>query len=663
MSLNTSEYLQTISLQNVKKSLGLDNLSFSKLLRESKIQKVKNKRGKPSLTIENFNNLRNYIQENAPKSILLDLNYQRNVLKVEAMKATLADNVIVNVRDRSSAPEKAIIFVGPTNSGKTYHGLEELFNSYENNPDQIHVYCGPLRLLAFEVYNKMKERFGEDAVGFITGEEAINPEAKLLACTCEMAPAEGKAILVDEAHWLADPDRGHIWSRILLSSKYENFYIITAKEALEVVKKLTEDIWNTEIREFYRKTPISFKGTLDLKAIPPKTAVVCFSRKSVYSVAAALTKVGKKVGVLYGGLPLRARKSQIQAYIDGKYDIMVTTDVIGHGINLPIDNVVFAQTEKFDGRQSRSLYIWEMAQIAGRAGRFGLSKEGGVYLVSGLPWFSKDKDLVKLGALAAGGKITTDLLIEEALISPRLGDLGLDPDGGNIEASKLLASLEFWKDKATLALQDRILTPSDLESRVNNIGIILRTIGSPSYPWDKYERRILSAEDFTSVADIDLNEMWQLASGPFDANLNTIAAISKWLISPFRDTTSSLDRFFREKVETLVERIGKLRPNEAAAHIELLEEAIRVNAELKMAVVMFGSDCEDSRLGTLPASKLFNAENEINTIIIKILSAGIKEEKAKSCVRCGRRNSKPWHKECDSCHETSRTLRYKKHDE
>ena len=49
--------------------------------------------------------------------------------------------------------------------------------------------------------------------------------------------------------------------------------------------------------------------------------------------------------------------------------VLVTTDVIGHGINLPLADVVFAETTKFDGRCKRPLALWEAAQVAGRAGR------------------------------------------------------------------------------------------------------------------------------------------------------------------------------------------------------------------------------------------------------------------------------------------------------
>jgi ATP-dependent RNA helicase SUPV3L1/SUV3 len=663
--------VQTISVQSAKQSLGLTNEDFGELLKKYGITKTKNSKGKASLFITDFIELKKMIRKKTTGKFIENEDVETiesrsaNFKALKTFKEELDFNVRVNVRDRNEAPQKAIIFAGPTNSGKTYHGLEELFADFEANPNQVHVYCGPLRLLAFEVYNKMVERYGEERVGFITGEEAINPEAKLLATTCEMAPSEGASILVDETHWLAEPNRGHIWSRILISSKFKHFYIISAAEAIDVIQKLTEDAWHSEIRHFERKTPIIFKGGIDLKDLPNKTAVVCFSRKTVYTVAKQLEKIGKRAGVLYGGLPLKARKRQIQAYLDGKYDIMVTTDVIGHGINLPIDNVVFAQTQKFDGHEVRDLYTWELAQIAGRAGRFGLSQEGGVYLAQGLGWFSNDKDLVKLGTLAAGGKSRTDLIITEALVSPRLNDLGLDIEGSNAEAAKILPALEIWKRKANDLLKDRILKPSDLATQTENIVVILKSIGAQQAPWSVNGKRLFRESELNAGQPIDLTEMWQLASGPFDPNLGTIHYIARWLTSPFRDTDSSLKRNFEEKVSRRVSMISKLPTKEAANQIEILEESIRINAELKMAMVMFGvlNESETERsLGILRESDLLKAEEQINDIIIKVLTAGVQTATAGSCIRCGR-TAKPWHKECDGCHQSSRSTRYRKNNE
>lgn len=647
----------TISVHLASQGLGLTTEQLNEMLELYKIHRVKNSRGKWAINIEDFNNLKHVVKARQKNQKIAatqnkESSNKQNMAAIRELKDTIRDNVKVDVRDRSEYPEKSIIFAGPTNSGKTYHGLEELFYDYEKNPAEVHVYCGPLRLLAFEVYNKMVDRYGEDKVGFITGEEAINPEAKLLATTAEMAPAEGNSVLIDEAHWLADPTRGHIWSRILVSGKYKNFYILSAAEAIDVIQTLTEDAWYNEVRHFERKTPIVYKGTINVANAPAKTAIVCFSRKSVYAVARHLEQAGRKVGVLYGGLPLKARKRQIQAYMDGKYDIMVTTDVIGHGINLPIDNVIFAQTEKFDGTQVRELYVWEAAQIAGRAGRFGLSEEGSVYLASGLGWFSKEKSIVKDGTLAAAGKIKTDLDVEMALLAPRLGDLGLNLEGGTAEAAKMLPSLYQWQVKANKILEDRVLIPSDLTILSENIATALRSIGGQTAPWN--EKRLLTEDELKSNRNIDILELWQLASGPYDPNLFTISQIANWLTLPERDESHKLQAFYNDRVGKWVELVKRVQPREAATQIERLEEAIRVNAELKMAMVMFGvAKDDDVYLGTLALSKLEDAEAAINDGIIKILTLGIKNSSIGTCVKCGKETA-PWYRECDDCHQKTK---------
>jgi ATP-dependent RNA helicase SUPV3L1/SUV3 len=648
---------QTISVYVAAQGLGLKADEFAKLLSMYKVAKTKNSRGKWAIAIADFNNLKEIVKKqrkfDKTNSAAIDIERKENL---RALKKQIRENVNVNVRDRQDFPEKAIIFAGPTNSGKTYHGLEELFYDYEQNPNEVHVYCGPLRLLAFEVYNKMVDRYGAENVGFITGEEAINPDAKLLATTAEMAPDEGGSVLIDEAHWLAEPSRGHIWSRILVSGKYKNFYILTAAEAIDTIKTLTEDAHYTETRTFERKTPIVFKGALNIADAPAKTAIVCFSRKSVYAVARHLEKAGRKAGVLYGGLPLNARKRQIQAYMEGKYDIMVTTDVIGHGINLPIDNVIFAQTEKFDGSQVRELYVWEAAQIAGRAGRFGLSEEGSVYIASGLPWFSKERDIVKKGTLAAAGKIRTDLVVEEAMLAPRLGDLGVSPEGSTAEAAVLLPALGEWQKEADEKLQDRILVPSDLTTLIANLTFALRSVGGHTAPWSRRTNEIYTHEELQGKKDINVLELWQLASGPFDPNLGTIGQVANWLTVPGREDSNKLELFYQDKIAKLVSSVKRVSLKEASAQIERLEEAIRINAELKMAMVMFGVERgEDSYLGHLSKNELTIAEQDINDVIIKILSLGIKNSSIGTCVHCNKPTA-PWYKECDDCHAKNKNF-------
>ena len=79
-----------------------------------------------------------------------------------------------------------------------------------------------------------------------------------------------------------------------------------------------------------------------------------------------------------GSLSPRTRNSQVDLYQNGQVDFLIATDAIGMGLNLDIDHVAFASNFKFDGNIYRGLSPNEIAQIAGRAGRFGKNGTFGV---------------------------------------------------------------------------------------------------------------------------------------------------------------------------------------------------------------------------------------------------------------------------------------------
>ena len=71
-----------------------------------------------------------------------------------------------------------------------------------------------------------------------------------------------------------------------------------------------------------------------------------------------------------GALSPRTRNAQVDMYQNGEVDYLVATDAIGMGLNLDINHVAFSALRKFDGRRMRDLQPNELAQIAGRAGRY-----------------------------------------------------------------------------------------------------------------------------------------------------------------------------------------------------------------------------------------------------------------------------------------------------
>ncbi len=67
---------------------------------------------------------------------------------------------------------------------------------------------------------------------------------------------------------------------------------------------------------------------------------------------------------------------QYEQFVNKETNILITTDAIGMGVNLPIRRIIFLCTKKFDGDEIRDLTSQEVKQIAGRAGRKGIYDVG-----------------------------------------------------------------------------------------------------------------------------------------------------------------------------------------------------------------------------------------------------------------------------------------------
>ena len=147
---------------------------------------------------------------------------------------------------------------------------------------------------------------------------------------------------------------------------------------------------------YERKLPLDFVGARQQRGLTPGTVLVAFSRNAVIALAGELNRLKPdRVAVLYGAMPLASRREEIDRFLSGAAEVCVATDVLGHGVNLPCETLLFAETTKFDGEQRRNLLPWELAQIAGRAGRFGLVERGHVGVLVGVSWASADPELVE----------------------------------------------------------------------------------------------------------------------------------------------------------------------------------------------------------------------------------------------------------------------------
>lgn len=266
-----------------------------------------------------------------------------------------------------------VLHIGPTNSGKTYDALQRLKQASRG------VYLGPLRLLALEVY----DRFTDEGIlcNMITGEESVyDPEAGITASTIEIMSTEKHydVAVIDEAQMIADPFRGHNWTRALLGLCADEIHVCMAPEAEEIVKAVIDECEDDyEVVYHERKTPLNFeKGSIALEDVQKGDALVVFSRRSVLSLSAALARHHIRASVIYGDLPPASRREQVHKFASGETDVVVSTDAIGMGLNLAIRRIIFVEVKKFDGTDFRLLLPSEIKQVAGRAGRYGLSEKG-----------------------------------------------------------------------------------------------------------------------------------------------------------------------------------------------------------------------------------------------------------------------------------------------
>lgn len=282
-------------------------------------------------------------------------------------------------------PRKIIAVLGPTNSGKTYDAFERLAMADSG------VYLGPLRLLALEAFTRLNEEFGISA-SLITGEERrIVEGSRVTASTIEMLDPsrEVDVAVIDEIQMLSDPDRGWAWTQAVVGANAGELWCLGSHSAQSAIKALAHRLGlPIEIRHKQRKHPLVVGEALAahpgsaLRKARPGDALIVFSRRDALNLRDDLLSLGKSVACIYGALSPEVREREARRFANGDAAILVATDAIGMGLNLPIERVVFTSVQKYDGVERGDLPLPLLQQIAGRAGRFGHQEEEGV--VAGL---------------------------------------------------------------------------------------------------------------------------------------------------------------------------------------------------------------------------------------------------------------------------------------
>jgi hypothetical protein len=321
-----------------------------------------------------------------------------------------------------------VIVNTPTGSGKSLIALGAHVAALAGGMRSF--YTAPIKALVSEKFFALCNDLGAENVGMLTGDASINATAPVICATAEivanMALRSGvetpiDQVVMDEFHYYGDPDRGWAWQVPLLELTRAQFVLMSATlgdtssieqglvrrtgRPVAVVRSATRPV---PLRFEYRRTPLHETIESLLAADQAPLYVVHFSQAQALAEAQALTSAqvttrprreaiaaaledfrfapgfGRTltrllhhgIGVHHGGMLPKYRRLVEQLTQAGLLRVVVGTDTLGVGVNLPLRTVVLSGLAKYDGTISRLLSARELHQIAGRAGRAGYDTSG-----------------------------------------------------------------------------------------------------------------------------------------------------------------------------------------------------------------------------------------------------------------------------------------------
>jgi superfamily II RNA helicase len=325
---------------------------------------------------------------------------------------------------------KNVILNTPTGSGKSLVATAMHFFSLAKQGRSF--YTAPIKALVNEKFFALCRDFGPVNVGMITGDASVNPDAPIICCTAEilanMALRHGSALSIDsvvsdEFHYYSDRDRGTAWQIPLLTLPQARFLLMSAtlgdatffQEKLEALTGKPTVIVSSKDRPVpldyeYRLTALH-ETLVDLVGQGKKPVyIVNFTQRACAEEAQNLmsndycdkaekqainlalkgvrfdSPYGKDVqrylrhgiGLHHAGLLPKYRLLVEKLAQKGLLKIIVGTDTLGVGVNIPIRTVLFTKLCKFDGEKTALLRARDFHQIAGRAGRRGFDELGSI---------------------------------------------------------------------------------------------------------------------------------------------------------------------------------------------------------------------------------------------------------------------------------------------
>jgi ATP-dependent RNA helicase SUPV3L1/SUV3 len=428
----------------------------------------------------------------AAPAVLRDAPGTKKVGNAAVARAAALDRYAGHFATARALVRRITLVTGPTNSGKSHLALDRLATAESGFA------LAPLRLLAHEFREALAAR-GITA-SLSTGEERMPvPGSRHLAATVEMCPFHMPVdvALIDEAQLLHDRDRGAAWTAAIMGVPARHVFVLGAPECVPMVRRIAA-LCGDEVEEIslIRKGPLRAAaapvGMGDLKR---GDALVAFSRRDVMELRGELVKRGRKVAVVYGALSPEVRRAEAARFRSGEADVLVATDAIGMGLNLPIRRVIFSALKKFDGEERRDLNSQEVKQIGGRAGRYGAFEEGIVAVLAG-----------------AGDPAFIRHMLEAPHAPPVELRPQVQPDADIIRA----VAEEIGSDSlfGVLARIKRAVLRRD----------------DPNYRLADMTQAMAIASAIDGVAGLSLMDRWTYALCPVDERDNGITRLARWAV-------------------------------------------------------------------------------------------------------------------------------------
>jgi superfamily II DNA/RNA helicase len=381
---------------------------------------------------------------------------------------------------------KDVLVTVPTGTGKTLIAKAALYRALQMGRRAI--YTTPLRALTEEKHRELCHAFGEENVGFATGDYQVRPEAPVQVVVAEILwnrifgqpgrpPAD--VVVMDEAHYFNDPERGYVWEQSIIGLHPESQLILLSatvgsasafSQWVYTVRRVPMHLVTStdrkvpllhEFRDSYLIEVV--KDLFGQKDVP--ALIFCFGRTQCFEQARLLKRCrrfvdddelevirarsqgvllpigfGKDllsllehgVGVHHAGVLPAYRELVENLTADRLLKFVVTTETIAAGINLPAKRVVFPSLRKFIGGKARLLLPSEYHQMAGRAGRPQFDTEGLAITLAPeevIQDFRKEaKDLARGGALVDENRIKKKHYQKRMTEARAKNDVSWDPE-------------------------------------------------------------------------------------------------------------------------------------------------------------------------------------------------------------------------------------------